>query len=105
MLMKKENISPICSGQKFVTLRKPDYKIICGKRHKFINNFSKPYFADAFVEYTFMYDIRCMTDEFAYILGFDSVEDYIAQQYNKDEGFMRKAIVWSNVRVNEDFFK
>lgn len=52
-----------------------------------------------------MYDIRCMTDEFAYILGFDSVEDYMAQGYNANEGFMRKAIVWSNVRVNKKFFE
>ena len=92
MLMKKENISPICSGQKFVTLRKPNYKIICGKRHKFINNFSKPYFADAFVEYTFMYDIRCMTDEFAYILGFDSVEDYIATYYKDKKDILERML-------------
>ena len=67
MLMKKENINPICSGQKWITLRKPDFKIIPGKDHKLMNNFGKPYFAEVFIEYTFMYDIRCMTDEFAYI--------------------------------------
>lgn len=105
MLMKKENINPICSGQKWVTLRKPDFKIIPGKDHKLMNNFGKPYFAKVFIEYTFMYDIRCMTDEFAYMLGFDSVEDYMAQGYNANEGFMRKAIVWSNVRVNKKFFE
>lgn len=44
MLMKKENINPICSGQKWITLRKPDFKIIPGKDHKLMNNFSKPYF-------------------------------------------------------------
>ena len=105
MLMKKENIEPICSGQKFVTLRKPNYKIITGKRHKFVNSFNNPYLADAFVEYTFMYDIRCMTDEFAYILGFKSAADYAKQEYNKNEGFMRKAIVWSDVQVNDEFFR
>lgn len=40
MLMKKENINPICFGQKWVTLRKPDFKIIPGKDHKLMNNFS-----------------------------------------------------------------
>ena len=105
MLMKKENINPICSGQKWITLRKSDFKIIPGKDHKLMNNFGKPYFAEVFIEYTFMYDIRCMTDEFAYMLGFDSVEDYMAQGYNANEGFMRKAIVWSNVRVNKKFFE
>ena len=44
MLMKKENINPICSGQKWITLRKPDFKIIPGKDHKLMNNFGKPYF-------------------------------------------------------------
>lgn len=101
---EKKNINPICSGQKWVTLRKPDFKIIPGKDHKLMNNFSKPYFAEVFIEYTFMYDIRCMTDEFAYILSFDSVEDYMAQGYNANEGFMRKAIVWSNVRVNKKVY-
>lgn len=48
-------------------MRKPDFKIISGKDHKLMNNFGKPYFAEMFIEYTFMYDIRCMTDEFAYI--------------------------------------
>lgn len=105
MLMKKKNINPICSKQKFISLRKPDFKIIAGKDHKFMNDFGKPYFAEVFIEYTFMYDIRCMTDEFAYMLGFDSVEEYMAEGYNKDEGYMRKAIVWSNVRVNKEFFE
>lgn len=103
MLMKKENIEPIIKGQKFVTLRKPTYKIKTGKRHKFVNSFSRPWFADAFVEYTFLYDVRCMTDEFAYILGFDSAEDYMNQGYNKNEGYMRLAIVWSDVQVNPNY--
>ena len=38
------------------------------------------------------------------MLGFDSVEDYMAQGYNANEGFMRKAIVWNNVRVNKKVY-
>lgn len=49
MLMKKENINPICSGQKWITLRKSDFKIISGKDHKLMNNFGKPYFAEVFM--------------------------------------------------------
>lgn len=56
-----------------------------------------------FIDEVFYMDIRNLTNELAQWAGFKGVADYYAQEYNKDKGYVRKVVCFSNFRLNPEY--
>lgn len=103
MLMRKENEESLMDGSKRISLRSENYRILTGKDRKIMRGFNKPYFGEVYIDEVFYMDIRNLTNELAQWAGFKGVADYYAQEYNKDKGYVRKVVCFSNFRLNPEY--
>lgn len=101
--MRKENEQPLILKIKKISFRKESFPIIPGKDRKIMRGFNKPYFGTIYDTGIFYMDIRNLTNELAKWAGFNGTAEYFAQEYNKDEGWMRKAIYWDNFELNPEY--
>lgn len=91
----------ILSGEKIMTFRPLSCNIKGGKDYVLMCERVKGGFCTAYIDKPFIYDIRLMTDQIAKLLGFETVEEYMDQPYNKNNSsYFRKAYIISNVRPN-----
>ena len=103
MLMREENEQSLIDHSKRISLRSEDYRILTGKDRKIMRGFNKPYFGEVYIDEVFYMDIRNLTNELAQWAGFKGVADYYAQEYNKDKGYVRKVVCFSNFRLNPKY--
>lgn len=103
MLMRKENEESLMDGSKRISLKSENYRILTGKDRKIMRGFNKPYFGEVYIDEVFYMDIRNLTNELAQWVGFKGVADYYAQEYNKDKGYVRKVVCFSNFRLNPEY--
>lgn len=103
MLMRKENEESLMDGSKRISLKSENYRILTGKNRKIMRGFNKPYFGEVYIDEVFYMDIRNLTNELAQWVGFKGVADYYAQEYNKDKGYVRKVVCFSNFRLNPEY--
>lgn len=103
MLMRKENEESLMDGSKRISLKSENYRILTGKDRKIMRGFNKPYFGEVYIDEVFYMDIRNLTNELAQWAGFKGVADYYAQEYNKDKGYVRKVVCFSNFRLNPEY--
>lgn len=104
MLFPKSQVLMVCNGSKDTTARKPDFKVSLGAR-KFLNNFKYGYFAEANIsEIERDVHISSFDDRLAQRLGYATVEDYLANNWN-DEYETRTLIKWDAINVRWDVVK
>lgn len=101
--MRKENEGSLIDHSKRISLRSENYRILTGKDRKIMRGFNKPYFGEVYIDEVFYMDIRNLTNELAQWAGFKGVADYYAQEYNKDKGYVRKVVCFSNFRLNPEY--
>ena len=94
----------ILNHEKFKTGRKPTFAIRTGKRRAFMNDFKYGAFGDAFIESTEIVHIDSFDDKLAKELGYPTVGDYFANNWNS-EFDSRKIIEWSDFRPNESVLR
>ena len=94
----------ILDYSKFKTARKPTFRVKTGKRRAFMNNFKFGAFGDAFIESAEVIHIDSFDDKLANELGYPSLEDYLANNWNS-EFDSRKVIEWSDFKPNESVIR
>lgn len=94
----------ILDETKFKTGRKPTYAIRTGKRRAFMNDMRLGAFGDAFIESTEIVHIDSFDDKLAQELGYPTVGDYFANNWNS-EFDSRKIIEWSDFKPNWDIIR
>ena len=89
-------------GLKFITFRPTTHRAKGGKRYTLQSKRVKGGFGSAFVHKPFIYDIRCLNDEVAQFLGYETKEEYLNQPYNKNNpSYLRKAYVITDFEPNK----
>ena len=85
-----------------MTGRSVDFKILIRDDHKFIANRRDGYFAMADIKDKYVKKIGDLTDEEVKMLGYLSIDEYLAEPFNKDLTLDSEKlwIVFDNVRFN-----
>ena len=101
MNMRNKDIKKLLNG-KTMTGRPVNFNIKTGKYHKFISDRRYGAFGKAFIEETFICKIKDLNQNDLKMLGYSSIEEYLAEPFNKEitENSKKKFIRWSNFIPN-----
>ena len=93
---------PISTGRKWLTFRPLTHKEKGGKRYCFMCERVRGGFGSGNLSTPYFFDLRFMDDYWAKALGFENVQEYLNEPYNKTNGdYLRKAYIISDFIPNE----
>ena len=103
MNMRNTDIPKLLQGKE-MTGRDVNFKICTDKVHKFISDRRYGAFGEAYVYGWFISKIGDLTEEDIKRLGYSSIEEYLAEPFNKGltKDSKKKFICWSNFQPNWD---
>lgn len=101
MNMRNLDIPRILNGKE-MSGRPVDYKICTDKVHKFVSDRRYGAFGEAYVTSWFIAKISDLSQEDIKKMGYTSIEEYMAEPFNKDltKDSKKKFIQWTEFKPN-----
>lgn len=101
--MRDKDVPKMLNG-KCMTGRQDTRRLYCQKWHKVISDRKLGAFGEVFIERSYVFRFDELTPRHLKMLGYDSLEEYMAEPFNKGAKLCDKKryYVWSKFRPNWD---